>query len=633
MAALLIVLSVLATGCFGGGTVRPYSISGRVADLSNEGVPSVQIVIEGPQTPARTETGADGSWRADGVKGRVTVTPQKDGWSFYPPTRQVSSARSSVDFTAVPQGTGGLLFVDLSFEHAFPQAVEQGASGSRGASFPVGAKEELADGAAEVHTSGEFVVMMDPNLSRAERERILAEAGYEVLDTLDVIAAHLVQPRNWALSTAAEEEHQLTALNQVTGVLSVEHNYICVPEDLLLPNDPFYSTHQWWHYDLIRLPQAWAVTTGSRQVRIAVLDTGVDTDHPDLAAQLDLEHARDFSGEGTIEDVDGHGTHVAGTIGAVTNNGISAAGVMWDVDILPVRVFDSSRRTTTWKVANGILYAAGLLNDQPDKPNNPRPADVINMSLSGVEYTEHQHAAVQRAYAAGAILVASAGNDGKPQIRYPAGFPEVIAVGAVDSGWVSGTWRTPRRAPYSNYGYPNLVMAPGGTGGQREMVYNWVWSTDILGRTSGLYGTSMATPHVAGVIGLMLANGIPKSEVRDILERTAMKLGDFTEYGHGLINAYWAVQAVENVRIMQGLRSGSQFTAVSEMDIPLPAQDTKVLNLTEGTWQLMAWVDVNRSGELDAGDYYAETDPQHFAPDTNVYWTPKLKEVTSAKTP
>ena len=128
----------------------------------------------------------------------------------------------------------------------------------------------------------------------------------------------------------------------------------------------------------------------------------------------------------------------------------------------------------------------------------------------------------------------------------------------------------------------------------------------------------------------MLANGIPSSQVRDILERTAMKVGDPYEYGHGLINAYWAVQAVENVRIIQGLRSGNRIAEVAkEAEVPLPAQGWYTMELRTGTWQLIAWVDVNANELIDAGDYYTETGVTDFTPDWTQPWSAELEEIGS----
>ena len=626
MGALLIALCLLIAGCMGGGgALQEYSISGIITDASGNGVAGVTVVLSGGSSKTAT-TRADGTWDADGLKGRVTVTPRKDGWYFDPPSRTVDRANDQVNFTAKKTEPGGTVTVKIQFDHSFPKAREQQQYEPSSATIsPRATTRNLpVSDPTTPHVPGEFVVMMDPSLSREERVRILEESGYVVLDTLDVIAAHLVTPAGPMPASAVEEEHHLAALQEVSGIWSVDYNHKKSLRGVKVPNDPDYSELQWWHYDQIRLPQAWSVTTGSRDIRIAVLDTGIDRDHPDLLANLDLEYAQDFSGDGYIDDTDGHGTHVAGTIGAVSNNKRDVAGVMWEVTILPIKVFPDGEDTEAddWMIANGILYASGLLN-QPDKPKNPKPVDIINMSLGGPS-SRLEQTAVEEAYSAGVILVAAAGNDGEPFLEYPAAYPEVIAVGATGSGRISsGRWGLPQRAYYSNYGDVDMLMAPGG--GAENHDDGYVWSTAIDGEVWGMAGTSQATPHVSGVIGLMLANGIPKSEVRDVLERTAMKIGHPNEYGHGLINAYWAVNAVENVYIMQGRRNGDQLSPVQQKSVRLPAQDSYTMNLSTGSWQLMAWVDVNNNGKLDAGDYYCETSTMEFDKG-NKTWTATLKE-------
>lgn len=533
---------------------QEYSISGVVSDEQGAGLADVTIKIAG-EVSKEAITGADGTWGTDGLTGTVTVTPEKEGWSFAPPSREVAQADSSVNFTGTPDA--GLLTVELNFLHSFPVAQEEGdfpESSATAKPSRLLADHGLDFGLINSYVPGQFIVMMDPALPRAERERILSEAGYEILDTLDVIAAHLVTPKGYALFAHQEETHHMEALQVNPAVLAVEQNQLAYALELAFPNDPYYYIIQCWHYDQIRLPQAWAVTTGSRNVRVAVLDSGVDTDHPELAANLDLENAWDFTSEGTAEDGHGHGTHVTGTIGAVTNNG---------------------------------------------------------------------------AWVAGVILVAGAGSENQPHLLYPAAYPEVIAVGATNSGWVSGEFKTPTRGSYSNYGDPNLLMAPGGAGD------HLIYSTYIDGVYYGLpiasmTGTSMAAPHVTGVIGLMVANGIHHSSIRDILERTAMKIGEPYEYGHGLVNAYWAVQAVESVRVLQGLRSGNRITEVAEeMDVLLPAQGEYTMEIQAGVWQLIAWVDVNGNDRIDAGDYYSETVPGSFAPGESVFWEAELEEIGS----
>lgn len=331
-----------------------------------------------------------------------------------------------------------------------------------------------------------------------------------------------------------------------------------------VPNDPGYATQR-WHYELIHGPEAWNVTTGSADVVVAVVDTGVYA-HPDLAANLTGGY--DLVSTSNNADLDGidpdpddpgcillgravyHGTHVAGTIAAVSNNGIGVAGVSWTTRIMPVRVLDScSNGGSAYDVLQGIRYAAGLENDSGHVP--ARRADVINLSL-GIDGTCDQVLVdlTGEVRAAGAVMVGSAGNAGADVEAAPAACPNVIAVAAVGP--------TRQRASYSSFGSTWIdVAAPGGEmradfngDGQPDGVY----STFVAGGGTSrrpiyhlLEGTSMAVPHVAGVLALMKAvrPGLTPGEVDQFLAQ-----GQLTDdigpagpdsLGVGLINAFKAV--------------------------------------------------------------------------------------------
>ncbi len=292
---------------------------------------------------------------------------------------------------------------------------------------------------------------------------------------------------------------------------------------------------------------------------------------------------------------------------------------MWEVELIPLKVLGADGRGSAWAVSKAILYAAGLAPD-PEGRDNEKPAHIINLSLGGPA-SPLEEQAIGLAQEAGMIMVAATGNDGIASLAYPAAYPQVIAVGAVGGGG------TPHLAPpYSNYGPGIDVVAPGGDGGVREDYSDWILST-YPGGYGHLAGTSMACAHVTGgVIGLMLANGIAKNEIEDILQRTAMEIGDSHYFGNGLIHAAWAVNGVDRMRIILGSREDYRINAVKEISLSPQGGDFS-MRLLPGRQQLMAWVDVNGNGSVDRGDYYCETPLLEISGGQKWSWRAALEEV------
>jgi len=336
-----------------------------------------------------------------------------------------------------------------------------------------------------------------------------------------------------------------------------------------VPLDPGYAIQR-WHYEQIQLPGAWDVTTGG-PIRVAVVDTGVAS-HPDLASKLELIDGRDFVSNPTNPDGDGrdanpadpgcgisggsifHGTHVAGTIGASSNNLTGVAGVSWGARIIPVRALDGCTGSgEDFDIIQGIRYAAGLPNDSGTVLEPSRRAAVINLSFGAkapCDATSNELFTEVRAQ--GVVVVAAAGNDNANATVTPASCDHVISVAAV------GPLRT--RAPYSNFGALIDVAAPGGDmsrdvngDGQPDGVY----STHASGGSANtsptfqqLEGTSMAAPHVSGVIALMLSRDatVRPEQIDSLLEQGALtddvSPAEPDDLGMGLINARKAVEAV-----------------------------------------------------------------------------------------
>ncbi|TAJ11396.1 MAG: hypothetical protein EPO68_14555, partial [Planctomycetota bacterium] len=327
------------------------------------------------------------------------------------------------------------------------------------------------------------------------------------------------------------------------------------------PNDTYYGLQ--WHYDLMRLPQAWQTSTGDDALLFAVIDTG-ETAHPDLDARqiagydfiLDPASAKDGNGldADPTDEGDGtglapssfHGTHVAGTIGAETNNAQGVAGVTWSGRLMHVRALGAGGGTD-FDLANALLYSARVANNSGTLP--AERADVVNMSLGGPGTSATLSSAVAQAYNAGCVLVAASGNENTQTKSYPAAYSGVISIGAVDANGV--------RAPYSNYGTWLDLVAPGGdlTADLDGDTYpDGVLSTlmdDSSPPLAPIYafyqGTSMACPHAAGLAGLVLAVDplLTPAQVESILVSTATDLGTAGKdnfYGNGLVNAELALQ-------------------------------------------------------------------------------------------
>lgn len=273
------------------------------------------------------------------------------------------------------------------------------------------------------------------------------------------------------------------------------------------PNDPYFP--QQWGMGKIKAPAAWDITHGSDNIKIAILDTGIDQDHVELARKLVANE--NFSDSSTVDDIYGHGTHVAGIAAAMTNNTVGVAGIGYDCSLMNVKVLgDAGWGHYSW-IASGITWAAD------------NGAKVINMSLGGSSSSDTLSSAIDYAWSKGVVLAAAAGNQANSEPFYPAYYERCIAVAAIDSG--------DGQASFSNYGGWVDVAAPG---------------VDIYSTVPGGYaswgGTSMASPHVAGLAGLVWATeyGSSNAEVRQRIESTADPVGSFVYYGR--INAYEAVR-------------------------------------------------------------------------------------------
>ncbi len=412
---------------------------------------------------------------------------------------------------------------------------------------------------------GQVIVQFRPEASRLTS---LSVAGFQLQSQRELGGGEQLMdltdatPQN-RLSTQAVRStlEVVTALQARSDVEFAQPNYLYY--SAAVPNDTYYSYQ--WHYRSMNLPAAWDLSTGSTSVVVAVLDTG-KTNHPDLNGQWiggydfvsNASDARDGNGRDSDPTDPGdsqasyHGTHVAGTIAAKTNNGSGVAGVCWNCRVEPVRVLGYQGGSTA-DIADAIRWASGA--SVSGVPANPNPAKVINMSLGGdlgvgntcASSDPTTQNAINLAVGRGTSVVVAAGNSNDDTSHYtPASCNNTITVAATE--------QRNYRAPYSNYGPAVDVAAPGGdTSADRDGNGYGDGVLSTLKNSSGAYiysfyqGTSMATPHVAGTVGLMLSRypSLTPAQVLARLVASATPLSGTAcsgGCGAGLIDARKAIQ-------------------------------------------------------------------------------------------
>ena len=381
------------------------------------------------------------------------------------------------------------------------------------------------------HASGQILVKWQaPPLWTAtdvqvEQERLRARVSARLMGTIPALGIERWQVLPGDMRAA------LDLLLASPAVAWAEPNYLLtLPDDVLVstgnlaaraggqtfPNDPGYVQYARQYLARMGVESAWATTTGDPRIIVAVVDTGVDCAHEDLLGRcwINADEIPDngvdddgngyvddragwsfYKESGDVQDVMSHGTHVTGIIAATINNGKGIAGVAPSVTIMPVAVFAPPVGVGTYyDLIRGILYAVD------------NGARVINLSLGATTYSRGEAEAIAYAEEHGVVVVAAAGNRGSNRLFYPAAHPQVIAVAATDASDTVATW-------FSNYGTYIDVAAPGVS----------VWSTIPGNGYGAMSGTSMATPHVAGLAALILSlnPSLTPAQVRDLITRYA----------------------------------------------------------------------------------------------------------------
>ena len=373
-------------------------------------------------------------------------------------------------------------------------------------SSPVKAEKQEA---TREFVRGRLLVKFKATIDRPHSQQLIAALGARDESEIPGAGVHIVE-----LPPQASERAFANAFQSRPEVEFAELDWLIAAQQIL-PNDPLFPA---WYLERIDAPNAWPTSTGSSNITIAILDTGVDATHPDLAAKI-VPGRNIYNNNDDTLDVFGHGTPVAGIAGAASNNGIGVASVAWNCAIMPVRISDLSGMATASNTASGLTWAAD------------HGARVANVSYY-ITGSKTISSAARYFQSKGGVVTAAAGNYGVQETTPD--DPYILTIGATDPQDVLYS--------YSNYGSNLDLVAPGNN------------TTTLIG---GLYGagggTSFASPVIAGVAALVFSTNpaLTPVEVIEILKQSADDLGSAgwdTTYGSGRVNAARAVSAAAATR-------------------------------------------------------------------------------------
>ncbi|WEN43589.1 Thermitase [Thauera sp. GDN1] len=357
---------------------------------------------------------------------------------------------------------------------------------------------------------GRLLVQPRAGLPEAEFEKILKQHGGKQVGKIEGINVRVIQ-----LPPQASEKAVEALLKKNKHLKFAERDMLIKPD--ATANDPYYGSA--WHLSKIGVSSAWDVSTG-RGATIAILDTGVDSNHPDLAGKM-VSGWNCYDNSSNTADVHGHGTAVAGTAAAATNNALGVAAPAADALIMPMRITDTNGYGYWSAAAQCITWAAD------------RGANVANISFGGVSGSSTVQSAAQYLKNKGGLTVVAAGNNSGEELI--AANSTMISVSATDSNDVKASW--------SSYGKYVDIAAPGTN----------IWTTTRGGSYQKWQGTSFASPVVAGVVGLMKASNpaLGAADIEKVLFSTAVDLGTTgwdAYYGNGRVDAAAAVKAVQTAQ-------------------------------------------------------------------------------------
>ncbi len=384
---------------------------------------------------------------------------------------------------------------------------------------------------AESYRPGQVVVKMKDGYSTQ------AVSGMQRIQSISGMAGTAV----YATEEGESVHSAVQRLQRTPGVEIAEPNYIY--HATATTNDPMLG--QLWGHAKVGAQAAWDQSQG-QDVLVAVIDTGVDYNHPDLQGRV--VKGPDLAGNDSDPmDDQGHGTHVAGTIAATANNNAGIAGIAYKSKILAIKVLGRDGSGDTSKIANGILKAAEM------------GAKVINLSLGGPQSSSVLQSAVDKATQQGALVVVASGNENTSRPSYPAAYPNALSVGS--------TTTSDARSSFSNYGSTVDIAAPG---------------SDILSTTEKTYkklsGTSMASPHVAAGAAVLLGKNpaLTNKQLREILSSTGDTVSGFSNSAVKRMNLVKALAEVGSTAPTVPTPSDTESPSVPSGVKALAASSTQV---------------------------------------------------------
>lgn len=369
---------------------------------------------------------------------------------------------------------------------------------------PVGLAQQQATHTGSPFVPGRVLVQFRAETQLGRRAEMIAESGARVASPIAGLQVYVLE-----LPEGADEENLLRSLKSRPEVEFAELDRILPPAQIA-PDDPWYANWE-WQLRKIECPAAWLTSTGNSLVTIAVLDTGVDGAHEDLATKM-VPGWNVFDNNSDARDVNGHGTLVAGTAAAASNNGRGVASIAWGCRIMPIRISDTSGLAYYSTMASGLIWAAD------------HGARVANLSYRASTSSTVATAA-QYFQSKGGVVTVAAGNEGV--FDSSSDNPYVLTVGATDSNDQLYSW--------SNTGSNLDIVAPG-----------WAYTTVRSGGYSAASGTSFAAPIVAGVAALVISvnPSLSGADVQNMLKQSANDLGAGgwdTSFGWGRVNAAHAM--------------------------------------------------------------------------------------------